>query len=86
MASCKKCVHHRVCFKQTMRDKITPKGFELNCNDFRSKNDLAELVRCKDCKHLTKDGFCWVNIKAMGYKIPQADDFCSYGERKMKDD
>jgi hypothetical protein len=51
--------------------------------DAVEEKDLVEVVRCKDCKHLTEDGFCWEKIKAVvGYKIPNPDDFCSYGERK----
>ena len=45
--------------------------------------DVVEVVRCKDCKCLTEDGFCWEKINSVvGYKIPNPYDFCSYGERK----
>jgi hypothetical protein len=47
--------------------------------------DAVEVVRCKDCKCLTEDGFCWEKINSVvGYKIPNPYDFCSYGERKMR--
>ena len=46
--------------------------------------DVVEVVRCRDCKHLTDDGFCWQNIHAVvGYKMPNPNDYCSYG--KIKD-
>jgi hypothetical protein len=49
MAECKECIHNKVCFKQTIRKDLTPKGFELTCDNFKSK-DCVEVVRCKDCK------------------------------------
>lgn len=49
--------------------------------------DAVEVVRCKDCKHW--DGhFCevhseWPDEYNTGYlDYTEADDFCSYGERK----
>lgn len=56
-------------------------------DEYIKRSDVVEVVRCKDCKHLTDDGFCWENIHAVvGYKIPNPDDFCSFGERKWSDD
>lgn len=46
--------------------------------------DAVEVVRCKECKHLTADGLCWEKIRgSVGYKEISLDDFCSYGERKQ---
>jgi len=48
--------------------------------------DVAEVVRCKDCKHYDL-GVC-LKIYSDGNAHPEAwqsrkpDDFCSYGERK----
>lgn len=49
--------------------------------------DVAEVVRCKDCKHCTPDenivggyGDCF--YKDDIHSIVNADDFCSYGERR----
>ena len=54
--------------------------------------DVAEVVRCKDCKHYRNhpNGLCdcWTEPYAneRGYKgdmhCVEPDDFCSYGERK----
>ncbi len=38
---------------------------------------IAELVRCKDCKHLYKDGECPLRT----WFTHMEDDWCSYGER-----
>lgn len=57
-------------------------GFD-NCENHIS-DDVVEVVRCKDCKYWTEEKdlgmFCshWGSMLAE----PQADDFCSYGERK----
>ena len=48
----------------------------------KQSNDVVEVVRCKDCKHLLVDGFCFKNISGVGYKKPSQDDFCSSGETK----
>ena len=48
----------------------------------------VEVVRCKDCKHWTKDGNGYCDDESYcdnpngldNYAHP--DDFCSYGERK----
>lgn len=49
--------------------------------------DVAEVVRCKDCKHCTPDenivggyGDCF--YKDDIHSIVNADDFCSLGERE----
>jgi len=40
--------------------------------------DVVEVVRCKDCKFVSKDKpFMWCN----GNRV-NPDDFCSYGERR----
>lgn len=43
MTSCTDCIHKTVCFKRLMREKLTPKGFELRCDHFKSKADFAEV-------------------------------------------
>ena len=57
--------------------------------------DVEKVVRCKDCKYWrdknskSTQGVCLCGNKDMNYNgefYPFADDFCSYGERKMKND
>ena len=48
-------------------------------------NAMAEVVRCKDCKHYDKDAvWCNKNSYAFGEGDHNwyEDDFCSYGERR----
>lgn len=46
--------------------------------------DAVEVVRCKDCRHMTLEiGIRWCNVwdRPNGYGD---DGFCNYGERKEK--
>ena len=43
--------------------------------------DVAPVVRCKDCKHKF-GGSCIL----CGFQKRKPDDFCSYGERKGKNE
>ena len=52
--------------------------------------DVAEVVRCKDCKHYDM-GVCLKiysdgNVHAAAWQKRKPADFCSYGERKDRDD
>ena len=46
--------------------------------------DVAEVVRCKDCKHKLRTVANGVVIcgEKHGMIRPSLDDFCSYGEKK----
>lgn len=43
--------------------------------------DVAPVVRCKDCKH-EFGGSCII----CGFQKRKSEDFCSYGERKGKNE
>ena len=90
MATCKNCIHERVCYALIEsglpyldNDKLPAEAF---CMAFKNKLDFVEVVRCKDCKffHSYKD-----NCKDAGtycerlyiYGV-RPDGCCSYGERK----
>ena len=52
--------------------------------------DIAEVVRCKDCKHWHEEtAFCEKHSRfdsfGMDWNMFAEDDFCSYGERKDND-
>lgn len=46
--------------------------------------DAVEVVRCKDCIHdnMTTCPLCWIENHTMEFINHNAEDFCSYGERK----
>lgn len=60
----------------------------LRCIAEAPTADVVEVVRCKDCKYWVEEKdfgmFCshWGSTLAES----QADDFCSYGERKIETD
>ena len=76
MASCKNCIHSGFCYL-TIRDEGSP------C-EFVDKTNLAEVVRCKDCKHFGGHGACHYHAAdENGTPIfVRENDFCSYGERR----
>lgn len=49
--------------------------------------EFVEVVRCKDCKHWINKhgGFCQAS-NALSEVNNENNDFCSYGERKQKND
>lgn len=44
--------------------------------------DAVEVVRCKDCKHLRKDGAYIYCGRFHGMIVIRINDYCSYGERR----
>ena len=57
--------------------QVTERGIVANAINNVLPN-MVEVVRCKDCKAYDKEvGYC----EAMGFTC-EANDFCSYGERK----
>lgn len=47
--------------------------------------DVVEVVRCKDCKHWDSDALC-CSRKNHYIVNAEANDYCSYGERKNGDE
>ena len=53
--------------------------------------DAVEVVRCKDCKHWYEpEGVCLKiysdgDVSPYAWQYRNADDFCSYGERKYNE-
>ena len=52
-------------------------------NDAMTNHNLAEVVRCKDCKHCQKDMFFGTAF-CYGREV-RPNHFCSYGERRDTD-
>lgn len=48
--------------------------------------DAVEVVRCKDCIHdnMTTCPLCWIENHTMEFINHNAEDFCSYGERRSE--
>lgn len=67
--TCKDCYHNNVCGLYGADD----------CDFFKDKRTIAEVVRCKDCFHRNNLGtppFCsrsWLDVSD--------NDYCSYGAK-----
>ena len=56
----------------------------LDSIDAQPTIDAVPVVRCKDCIHenMTTCPLCWIENHTMEFINHNADDFCSYGERR----
>ena len=98
MATCKECFFYDHCggFLPSDLDKdvwhycAEGRADEIpdvdeRCSGFTSKDHIAEVVRCKECKFFLNDrkGFrrCLLRGFARGFRV-SPNDFCSSGKRK----
>lgn len=85
MATCNECLYQPICNTYASFG-ITdlPASDIAPCVLFKSKANVAEVVRCKDCKHRVENSKMCSHPKAIGWDAiePDDNDFCSYGERK----
>lgn len=88
MAKCTECVHYGVCKvlvgEQQIRIADKACSFAEKCVAYKHKENFAEVVRCKDCKHWLAYGVCNIHITYPALWTKE-NDFCSYGERKNDD-
>lgn len=96
--TCKDCVYFKRCVVLGVElDMHHNKEADKNCRHFKNKADVAEVVRCKDCKYWnnaevdykgapikTYAGNCQCSQWENEYYwyATTENDFCSYGERK----
>ena len=90
MATCKDCVHHRICNRIDHEIEYSDKSVKeaeeqlaIKCRFFKNKPDFVEVIRCKDCKktQFKHDNGCFCIVHRDNRK---PDDFCSFGEREVK--
>lgn len=80
--TCGKCIHYEICSPYTAPNESYP---EVNgCKCFKAKEDLVEVVRCKECKHFSLD-YCGICGCGCGLRVVDKNQFCSYGERRGKE-
>lgn len=93
MAKCKDCIHENVCLHRVniQTDTYAYMGVKYDtekCEHFMPTADVAEIVRCKDCKwweartHGSTIGRCENPLNGLYNEYSDFADFCSYGERK----
>ena len=76
MATCNDCIYYPVC------------NYKMWCDLFKDKTNFVEVVRCKDCLYATERYGHLNCIHGVSYRNSwnKPDDYCSYGERKDKED
>ena len=76
--TCKDCIHRGLCDAHGYIDAD-------DCAFFKNKADFVEVVRCEKCKHYVAN-YCTrdINGRTNMFRM-NADDFCSYGERTIKE-
>ena len=80
--TCKDCLSENVCAMSPIREKYSDIKIEEICEHFKNKSDFVEVVRCKDCSYCDEEGRCEAPENGLIREYVNADDFCSYGERK----
>ncbi len=94
MATCYDCFHCEACSNIGDSGYSYLKEDASKCKYFKSKADVVEVVRCKDCEYWQDknskgtQGVCLCGEKDMNYGgefYPFANDFCSYGTPKERD-
>lgn len=89
---CGNCIHYEVCSPYVSPNESFPEA-DGGCKCFKPAESLTEVVRCKDCFFWQKGGHDYLTDQTWGechqalghsgrYAETEADDFCSYGERK----
>ena len=85
--TCENCIHEKVCDNVTEQGlpwKVDRDPFEKWCDLFKSKDDLVEVVRCKDCAyHREKTSECLNPHCSSSFygHVVKDNHYCSYGER-----
>ena len=73
-------------FENTEQEREENIGEIVTLEDFdrQPTEDVAKVVRCKDCKYYqdNNNGYPHNECKWCKDETPDADDFCSYGDRK----
>lgn len=91
--TCKDCIHYDKCMDNLYRQFPNYKGREIItdsvCDFFKNKADFVEVVRCKDCKHLTVDNsptlyaYCdRADLRFEPFGIDTRKHYCGFGEPK----
>lgn len=85
--TCKECIHYNACkftYIEAFGSFNEEQFGQTGCAEFEDKSRFVEVVRCKDCKYWQDNngGYPHEECRWGKEETPDADDFCSYGERK----
>lgn len=86
--TCRDCIHYERCHSEIAygmgSDDLTGKYYtdiETRCKGFKNKANYVEVVRCKDCEHLSKKGICEKFRQRYPF-FPDDYFYCGFGKRK----
>lgn len=76
MKTCKDCIHLKVCDERRKNNHTVSQSV---CKNFKNKEDVQEIVRCKDCFY---HDTCFIRL---GTSIMHSEyGYCSRGTKKNK--
>ena len=83
MTTCRECIHFEVCEPYTAPDESYPEVG--GCRVFKNKDEFVQVVRCKECKYLTRlarGGYGYA--LQCGYRghLTYENDYCAGGRRR----
>lgn len=76
--TCNDCLHSEICLEQYKG--LNQEMMFKECKRFVNKVDVVKVVRCKDCKHLSKNKF-FCTYYSMAIPILE-NGFCNRGTLK----
>ena len=79
---CGDCIHADVC-EHNPNIPLFNRANAAFCEGFKDRNELIEVVRCRDCKHYVLQACACRHENFNG--IIHMNGYCSYGERKDND-
>ena len=77
-SKCLNCIHVAVCGLDTC--------FEDGCGRYAAKDDLATVVRCKDCKYMECRNRYGGIVCGLNGNSHNENHFCADGEREVENE
>lgn len=81
VATCGDCIHADVCERIPFYTEFS-RSNPACCKDFKNTQNLAPVVRCKDCKWLYDEPDDRLCLCVGGLTRITPDTWCCYGERR----
>ncbi len=78
---CKICYHYELCKED---ERCLPEY--LNCNFFKCKNEVVEVVRCAECRYYKtntdRENYCDIHSTRWDKFYVNEKEYCSRGEKQ----
>ena len=87
MATCKDCIHKKVCVILAFPEAFENTEWEKeHCDHFKNKADFVEVVRCGKCGARNTTMCCCAHWEDDYETLFDENGFCSGGERREDND